>query len=273
MLQGINVALTIIEGRQANLAMMIFMFICIIIPLYLTSKGKISPQDKLVRIPALDAIDNSVGRAAEMGRPIMYGLGAYAYLRQGDAVTTMAGLDILSYVAKKAARTETPMVSCTGQSESFASMVDVIEEAYKSEGRADLFDAKNCYWWSDAWTQYYIGVTGLLFDTQPATVIFAGNVSWEAAQLSVDVHEMGAILICGTGRIGSGNQALMAAGSDYHIIVEELFAASAYLSKDPIECAMIMAQDYNKLVEIGLIVLGIVLTSVGVPWITDFLSL
>jgi hypothetical protein len=270
---SVLVGIAVETGKIGVLIVMMTVLTIIFVPIYLTQNKKLKPQDKLLRLSCLDAIDETIGRAAEMGRPIMYGLGAYAYLRQGDAATTMAGLDILSYVAKKAARSETPLVSCTGQSESFASMIDVIEEAYKSEGRADLFDAKNCYWWSDAWTQYYIGVTGLLFDTQPATVIFAGNVSWEAAQLSVDVHEMGAILICGTGRIGSGNQALMAAGSDYHIIVEELFAASAYLSRDPIECSMIMAQDYNKLLEIGFILLGIVLTSVGVPWITDFLSL
>jgi hypothetical protein len=270
---SVFVGIAVEAGKLGVLIVMIMMLILLSVPLFLTQMKKLQPQDKLQRLSCLEAIDESIGRATEMGRPIMFGLGAYAKMRTGDAADTMAGLDILSYVARQAAKTETPLVASTGQSESFAALIDVTEEAYKAEGRADLFDPKNCYWWSDAWAQYYIGLTGLLFDTKPATVIFAGSVSWEAAQLSVDIHEMGGIMIGGTCRVGAGNQALMAMGSDYHIIVEEVYAASAYLSRDPIECATILAQDYNKLMFLGLLIAGIITASLGVPLITDFLTL
>jgi hypothetical protein len=263
----------IIAGRLSTFVIFITMLILIFIPLFLTQRRKIKPQEKLQRLAALDAIDENLARAAEMGRPIMFGLGAYANLKDDSSTQTMAGLDILSYVAREAAKADTPLFCSTGKSESLAAMTDIVEEAYRAEGKADHFDAKRCVWWSDAWTQYYIGLTGLLYDTKPATVIFSGAVSWEAAQLSTEIHDLGGVLIGGTGRYGASNQSLMAIGSDYHIILEEMYAASAYLSRDPIECATILGQDYSKFLEIGLIILGVILLLAGVKIFANFLQM
>ncbi len=51
------------------------------------------------RIPGLNAIDEAVGRATEMGRPILFNLGLW-----GLDIVTLQALAIASHVAKLAAR-------------------------------------------------------------------------------------------------------------------------------------------------------------------------
>jgi hypothetical protein len=50
---------------------------------------------------------------------------------------------------------------------------------------------------------------------------------------------------------------------DYTLIGEELYAASAYLSREPLLLGAIKGQDYSKIVILSLIVLGTVLALVA----------
>jgi hypothetical protein len=150
-------------------------------------------------------------------------------------------------------------------------MMSTVEDAYKAEGRGDLFDDTKAYWWSDEFAQYYAGLLDLCFDVKPATVMFAGAVSWEPATLSTELHDMGALLIGGTGRVGASCPELIAIGCDYQLIVEEMYVASAYLSQDPIESASILGQDYIKIAEIGLVALGLILGLFGSTVLKDLL--
>ena len=164
-----------------------------------------------------------------------------------------------------------PLYYCTGQAESFALMLSTVEEAYEAEGRSDLFDESKSFWWSDEFAQYYAGLHDLCYDVVPATVIFAGAVSWEPATISTELHAMGTLLIGGTGRVGANCPELIAIGCDHQLIVEEMYVASAYLSRDPIESASILGQDYIKFSEIGLIIAGVLMAMLGSSYIKDIL--
>jgi len=56
---------------------------------------------------------------------------------------------------------------------------------------------------------------------------------------------------------------------DYTLIGEELYAASAYLSKDPMQKGTIKAQDFLKAIEVVLLVLGIAAATSGMWWFTN----
>jgi hypothetical protein len=58
------------------------------------------------RIPGIDAIEEAVGRATEMGRPVLYVPG----VQDIDDIQTMAALVILESVAKTTAQYETKMI-------------------------------------------------------------------------------------------------------------------------------------------------------------------
>ena len=93
----------IIQGRLIGFLMDIAMAILVIY--YIRSRKKIYIR----RVPGLDAIEEAVGRCAEMGKPVMasFGIGGFTYW-------TLAGLAILSHVARLAARTGTRIIVPTG---------------------------------------------------------------------------------------------------------------------------------------------------------------
>ncbi|MEM3885933.1 MAG: DUF6754 domain-containing protein, partial [Candidatus Methanomethylicia archaeon] len=61
--------------------------------------------------------------------------------------------------------------------------------------------------------------------------------------------------------------------TDYCLIGEEIFAAGAYLSKDPAMIGSIVAQDIGKIISLILIVLGILIGLSGSKIIVDLLNM
>jgi hypothetical protein len=59
---------------------------------------------------------------------------------------------------------------------------------------------------------------------------------------------------------------------DYTLIGEELFGASAYMSREPVQVATLAAQDRLKLLFVGLIVVGVAMATVQ-PWIPSLSGL
>jgi hypothetical protein len=72
------------------------------------------------------------------------------------------------------------------------------------------------------------------------------------------------------GTAATSQLAWFAAVCDYSIIGEDLFAAGAYLSKDPVLTSNIVVQDVLKLISIAAIIIGIVASAMGmeVAWST-----
>ena len=50
---------------------------------------------------------------------------------------------------------------------------------------------------------------------------------------------------------------------DFSLIGEEVYAAGAYLSKEPIELGSLVGQDYGKILTSGLIILGYLMSLLG----------
>jgi hypothetical protein len=59
---------------------------------------------------------------------------------------------------------------------------------------------------------------------------------------------------------------------DYTLIGEELFGASAYMSREPVQVATLAAQDRLKLIFVGLIVIGVGFATLQ-PWLPSVASL
>ena len=57
---------------------------------------------------------------------------------------------------------------------------------------------------------------------------------------------------------------------DYTLIGEELYAASAYLSREPMLLGSLKGQDYGKVMIFGAIVIGVILELIGITWLTTF---
>ncbi|MDI6740157.1 MAG: fibronectin type III domain-containing protein [Candidatus Edwardsbacteria bacterium] len=201
-------------------------------------------------IPGLDAVEEAVGRATEMGRPILYVLG----LSTISDVATIAGLNILGNVAKKTAEYETPLMVPTNDYIVHTVATEVVKQAYASIGRPDLFNRDSVFYLTSDQMGYAAGVSGLIARDRPATNLFMGMFFAESLVMAEAGAATGAIQIAGTDAI---NQLpFFVTACDYTLMAEEFYAASAYLSQDPLLVGGVKGQDFMKLVIVALVGLG-----------------
>ena len=218
------------------------------------------------RIPGLEAVDEAIGRATEMGRSILYILG----LGSVDGASTIAGMTILGQVARRTADYETPLrVPCIDPI--VLNVVrEIVKTSYLDEGRPDAYNEENIFFLSGEQFAYAAGVDGMMIREKPAAIFLQGSFAAESLLMAETGNSIGAIQIAGT---DSEHQLpFFIAACDYTLIGEELYAATAYLSRDPMFLGSLKGQDWGKVVIFAAIVLGVILELSGVSWITSLLQ-
>jgi len=202
------------------------------------------------RIAGLDAVEEAVGRATEMGRPILYCLG----LDPISTVATVAALNILGRVAKKTAEYDTPLVVPTYDPIVHTVAREMVKEGCNSMGRPDLFKEDSVYFVTNDQMGYAAALSGIMAREKPATNFFMGYYYAEALVLAESGAATGAIQIAGTDAVTQ--LPFFITSCDYTLMGEELYAASAYLSKEPLLVGGLKGQDACKLLIVAAVILG-----------------
>lgn len=225
----------------------------------------------LRRIPGLDAVDEAIGRATELGKPILFLTGA------GDMSepSTLAAAVILGRVAKRVASYETDLLVPHRDPIVMAVCQEITKQAYLETGKPDVFKEDSNFFITTDQFSYTASVDGLMLRKQPAANFFMGSYFAEALLLTETGASTGAIQIAGT---DSDHQLpFFVTTCDYTLIGEELYAASAYLSREPIQVGTLRGQDIGKGIVLGMIVIGTLLATTGVmlgaEWPTIVLDL
>ncbi len=213
------------------------------------------------KIPGLDALEEAVGRATEMGRPILYVPG----LSTISDVATIASLNILSQVAKKTAEYNTTLLVPNRNPVVYTVAREVVKEAYTDAGRPDAFNPDNIYFLTQNQFGYAAAVCGTMVRDKPATNLFLGMFWAESLILAETGSTTGAIQIAGTDSVHQ--LPFFVTACDYTLIGEELYAASAYLSREPLLMGSLKGQDWGKMIIMTLIILGSLLILSGLPQI------
>ena len=215
------------------------------------------------RIAGLQALDDAVGRATEMGKPVLYIPG----ITDVSDIQTLAGLSILSYVAQKTAEYDTPILVPTRFALVMSTAQEVVKEAYMRAGRPDAFRPDNIRYITDDQFGFVAGVDGIMLRDKPAANFYMGCFYAESLILAETGHATGAIQMAGTAM--ASQLPFFVAACDYTLIGEELFAASAYLSKDPQQLGSLKGQDIGKLIFLFCIILGSLLETAGYKTFTN----
>jgi len=254
-----------VEGRVTGA--ILFILIALIAYYYMTSKKQIEVR----RVPSLDAIDEGIGRAAEMGKPVIHSIGNCS---GGMSYWTVAAMSILRYTAGKCADLGIPLyVPLGGHDNSYTPMEvarDVVKTEYDIRGKSDEFRLDNMPFFSGRQFPWASGYVGLLMRLRPATNIMLGDVQATAMYISEIGHEVGALQISGATYIA--NISVLATSSDYLAIGEDILAAGAYLSKEPDQIASIRTEDIFKIAIIVIIVAGSLLLTLGNNLLVTILS-
>ena len=199
-----------------------------------------------------------------MGRPILYILGLGGV---GNAAT-IASMNILSQIARKIANYETPLrVPCNDPIVMIV-VREMVKTAYLEEGRPDAYNEENVFFLTEGQFAYAAGVDGMIIREKPAAIFLQGTFFAESLILAETGHSVGAIQIAGTDQ--EHQLPFFIAACDYTLIGEELYAASAYLSREPMLLGSLKGQDYGKLMIFAAIVFGVILELFGVNWMTTF---
>jgi hypothetical protein len=243
-----------------NLALMLAFGVVVIVSI---RRARSNPNIFLRRIPGLDAVDEAVGRATEMGRPVLYLTGSGELGGGGDpsSLATIAAVVILGEVAKRTAAYgaelkvphRAPIVMAISQ--------EIVRESYLAAGRPDAYTEESNFFITRDQFAYTAAVDGIMLREKPAANFFMGYYYAESLLLAETGAATGAIQIAGTD--AEHQLPFFVTTCDYTLIGEELYAASAYLSREPALVGTLRAQDLGKAVLLGVMVLGTVLLTVG----------
>jgi len=218
---------------------------------------RVNPNIFLRRIPGLDAVEEAVGRATEMGRPILYMTGS----DDMSSLATIAATVILGEIAKRVATYGTDLKVPHRDPIVMAICQEVVKESYLAAGRPDAYkEDANFFITSDQFS-YTAAVDGIMLRERPAANFFMGAYYAESLLLAEPGAATGAIQIAGT---DSDHQLpFFITSCDYTLIGEELYAASAYLSREPVLVGTLRGQDLGKGFFLAVIVLGTLLVTLG----------
>ncbi len=209
------------------------------------------------RISGLDAIDEAIGRATEMGRKILYVPG----IMDVDDPQTIAGLNILSHVSRYAAEYQTEMDVPVSRAMVMVAGREVVREAFLSAGRPQDYQERSVHYVTDDQFGFAAAVDGHILRERPAAIFFQGTFYAESLILAETGHSVDAIQIAGTAMVTQ--LPFFITACDYTLIGEELFAASAYLSREPRMLGSLKGQDYAKLAALVAIVLSVLAATAG----------
>ncbi|HJM47895.1 MAG TPA: DUF6754 domain-containing protein [Candidatus Marinimicrobia bacterium] len=238
-----------IEGARVKFASI--MIVCITIYYYI-DRAKSGEDIYLRKIPGLQALEEAVGRATEMGKSVLFVPG----IMDLDQVETVTGLNLLGHVAEYTAKYETSLNVPVSRAIVMEAGREICKESYLKSGRPDLFYDDMVHYISDEQFAYAAGVNGIMEREKPAACFYLGKFYAESLILAETGNSIGAIQIAGTG--SPAQIPFFVTACDYTLIGEEFFTASAYLSNKPELVGSIKGQDIVKL----LVMIAMVLTVV-----------
>jgi len=252
--------------NMQKLPLLIVLLILSFAIVYFINSAKRGKDLYIRRINGLDALEEAVGRSTEMGKPVLFVPG----IMDLDDMQTIAGLTILGKLAEKTAEYHCRLIVPVSKSMVLSAAKEVVKTAYMQAGYPDEYQDNDIFYLTDDQFGYVAGLDGIIVREKPAANFLLGCFYAESLIVAETGFASGAIQTAGTAE--PSQLPFFVASCDYTLIGEELFAASAYLSKDPQQLGSLKGQDFGKLVIILLIIVGVVLEIFGISVLKDFFT-
>jgi hypothetical protein len=230
---------------------------CAIVGLFIQI-AKRKPNLFIRKIAGLEAVDEAIGRSTEMDRPVFFVHGGSSDMSD---VATMASINILSRVARRTAEHDSRI--CVMNNEPIVTAVsqEVVQQAYSQAGRADAYNPDDVALVASEQFSYVAAVSGRMVREQPGAIFLLGSFFAESLLLAETGASTGAIQVAGTDQYTQ--LPFFITTCDYTLIGEELYAASAYLSREPRLLGSLRGQDVGKAFFMIVIVAGTIALTVA----------
>ena len=243
-----------VEGRTSGFIALVILAILLWFFIRRAERGNIEVIRKLA---PLEAMEEGVGRAIEMGRPTLV---TYSFADSFDPAT-MVGLDTVRYLAKITAEKGGKLLVAVGAARTLPVARENYREGCIEGGAPEMFDEKNVYFFTQQQWAYASGVMGLMQRERPATCVFIGPFLVEGIHLGIHSRRLETLAIGGNPSYSMG--AFMFVTMDYVLFGEEIYAAGAYMSGDPVIISTLATEDVFKWVFALITVIGSILMAFG----------
>ncbi len=221
----------------------------------------------LRKLPVFDAIDEAIGRATEMGRKVLYIMGQLDV----DEPQTVASMNILARVADRTATYGCSLdIPCVWPM-AMSMARETVKESYLRAGKPDEYKEDDIYYMTTDQFGYVAGVDGIMMRDRPAANFYLGAFYAESLIFAETGYTTGAIQIAGTAEVDQ--LPFFVVACDYTLIGEELYAAGATLSDDPVQIGSIRGQDIAKAIFIIMIIVGVILKLIGINALEEWLAI
>ena len=244
----------------------IIMIIIFALMYYFMSIDKES-QYTIRSMPAMSAIPEAVGRAAEMGRPVFWTPGISGALNnsnQGPQV--LAAISILEHLTEECVKAGVHIQAVVPLPDALPLIEETMRNAYLKMGKPEEFDPEQIMFISEQ-SPYLSAVLGYFQRERPASNILVGGFYYESVVIGEAGNHIGAMQIAGTNN--THQMPFLVATCDYMLLAEELFAAGAAISQDRDMLGSIKGEDYFKILLMTVIGLGFLLGAAGISVIAD----
>jgi hypothetical protein len=250
-------------GRSNTLVLTILLFVMVVSFIQVAKRGR---ELYIRKIAGLSAMDEAIGRATEMGRKMFYIPGILSI----NEIQTIASLYIMKYVAQRTATYGASLEVPNIDPLTFSAARETVRQAYMEAGKPDQFKEDMVTYITYDQFAYTASVTGKMVRERPATNFLIGSFFAESLILAETGQSVGAIQIAGTAELAQ--LPFFVTACDYTLMGEELYAASAYLSREPVLLGSIRAQDTVKAILIVIMLVGLVTLAFGWDGIRQLLT-
>lgn len=250
-------------GRGFQLVLLIIMGILAYIAYYLGKGGK---EWDIRPLEALEATYEGIGRSAEMGRPIMMLPG----ISDLGNPQTLAGLTLFGEVSQRSAEIGVDAIASASNTGVITALEAIVRSSYTAAGKPELYTpGKYVRWFGGDQFAYAVGAAGHILAEKPAVVLYVGYFLFDVIVSGDTGARVGAVQIGGT--LGSMN--MIAMMCDYILIGEELYAASASITRDRMAISTLVGQDWIKLVALLVMVVGVLFMAAGSDTVLKLLGM
>jgi hypothetical protein len=179
-------------------------------------------------------------------------------------LATLAAINILGRVARKIADYESELLVPQRDPVAMTVCQEVVRESYLDAGRPDAYREDNIFFVTEDQFSFTATTCAIMMRERPAANFFMGYYYAESLLLAETGAATGAIQIAGTDALHQ--LPFFIVTCDYTLIGEELYAASAYLSREPMLLGSLKGQDVGKALIMIVIVLQTLLFLFSAEW-------
>jgi uncharacterized membrane protein YwzB len=219
------------------------------------------------KLPALAGLEEAVGRATELDRPFFANIQATgAHIE--DQV--LASCELIGYVMHFAVKYEAPFILVSNSPDGHPIFEEIVRSAYIIGGKPDMYNPSQVRFVGGASSGTHVQIMQMMKDEKIAAQLISGHLQNQTMFYAETGAALGAIQVGATKN--THQMPFLAMQCDYSLLGDDLYAAAAMISLNPIRMGSLIGQEFGKLVCLIILFVGVVLNVLRSTALSDLLK-